>query len=165
MNIKTRQRLYETVVRRKGGAVVVLSFLLIIAVSCGGANTASNPPQPVIAPPQSQPMQAPPARSSAAPQEAFLARIKNASSGNGIIRDARMNGDSELGVVLSENVKLRQVRPLMQTLLREMRDEFPNRALTVRAYAPNGQELAVMQHNPSAPRGRDTTFTPAPGLN
>jgi hypothetical protein len=110
-------------------------------------------------------MQMPPARSGVAPQEAFLARIKSASSGNGVVRDARMNGVDELGVVLSENVKLRQVRPLMQTLLREMRDEFPNRALTVRAYAPNGKELAVMRHDPSAPRGRDTTFTPAPGLN
>ncbi len=53
-----------------------------------------------------------------------MARIKNAASGNNVIRDARMNGDNELGVVLSENVKLRQVRPLMQTLIKEMRDEW-----------------------------------------
>ena len=149
----------------KGGGAFVLTMIAMLAVSCGGAGTqtrTTTTPPPVVTQP---PTTAPQTNRGVTQQEAFLARVKNAATGNNVIRDARMNGDSELGVVLSENVKLRQVRPLMQTLLKEMRDDFPNRALTVRAYAPNGKELAVMKHDPSAPRGKDTTFTPAPGFN
>jgi hypothetical protein len=95
---------------------------------------------------------------------AFLARIKNASRTNGVIVDARMNGASELGVVFGQNVKLRDIRPLMTTLMREMRDSFPGRALTIRGYAPNGKEMAVMRYNPSLPANRNTTFQTTPGL-
>ncbi len=165
MSITNQKRLMSATLHRGGGAFV-LTMIAMIAVSCGGGagtetRTTTTPQPPVVTQP---PTTAPQTNRGVTQQAAFLARIKNAASGNNVIRDARMNGDNELGVVLSENVKLRQVRPLMQTLLKEMRDEFPNRVLTVRAYAPNGQELAVMRHDPSAPRGRDTTFTPAPGF-
>ncbi|MBA3442110.1 MAG: hypothetical protein H0T92_19800 [Pyrinomonadaceae bacterium] len=166
MSITNQKRLVSAPLHR-GGGPFVLTMIAMIAVSCGGGagtetRTTTTTQPPVVTQP---PTTAPQTNRGVTQQEAFLARIKNAASGNNVIRDARMNGDNELGVVLSENVKLRQVRPLMQTLLKEMRDEFPNRVLTVRAYAPNGQELAVMRHDPSAPRGRDTTFTPAPGFN
>ncbi len=165
MNITNEKRFMSATLHR-GGAAFVLTMIAMLAVSCGGGagtETRTTPPPPpvVTQPPVTQPQ----TNRGATQQEAFLARIKNAASGNNVIRDARMNGDNELGVVLSENVKLRQVRPLMQTLMKEMRDQFPNRVLTVRAYAPNGKELAVMKHDPSAPQGRDTTFTPAPGFN
>ncbi len=163
----TNQKRFMSVHLYRGGGAFALTLIAMLAVTCGGGadtqtRTTTTTQPPVVTQP---PTTAPQTNRGVTQQEAFLARIKNAASGNNVIRDARMNGDSELGVVLSENVKLRQVRPLMQTLLKEMRDEFPKRVLTVRAYAPNGQELAVMKHDPSAPRGRDTTFTPAPGLN
>jgi hypothetical protein len=93
-------------------------------------------------------------------QEAFLARIKRASRGNNVIFDARMNRDDELGVVLGSQVKLDQVRDLMTTLLREMRDEFPGRPLTVLAYAPNGEHMATMRYDPGAPPNANVTYTP-----
>jgi len=161
-----RKRLMSATIHRGGGAFV-LTMVAMLAVSCGGgAGTQTSTTTTTTPPVATQPTTiAPQTNRGVTQQEAFLARIKNAASGNNVIRDARMNGDNELGVVLSENVKLRQVRPLMQTMLKEMRDQFPDRVLTVRAYAPNGKELAVMKHDPSAPRGRDTTFTPAPGFN
>lgn len=165
MNITNHKRFMSPTTYR-ASQVFMLTMLVMTLVSCGGAGTETRTTPTTQPPIVSQPTTtAPQTNQGATRQEAFLARIKNAASGNNVIRDARMNGDSELGVVLSENVKLRQVRPLMQTLLKEMRNEFPNRVLTVRAYAPNGKELAVMRHDPSAPQGRDTTFTPAPGFN
>lgn len=91
-------------------------------------------------------------------QEQFLARIRQSSAGNDVILDARMNGDNELGVVLGPQVKLDQVRPLMTALLREMRDEFPNRTLLVIAYASNGQPMATMNYDPTAPADENVTF-------
>ncbi len=166
MSITNQKRFMSATIQRGGGAFV-LTMIAMIAANCGGGTGTETRTTPTTQPPvvTQPPTTAPQTNRGATQQEAFLARIKNAASGNNVIRDARMNGDNELGVVLSENVKLRQVRPLMQTLIKELRDEFPNRVLTVRAYAPNGKELAVMRHDPSAPQGRDTTFTPAPGFN
>ena len=75
-----------------------------------------------------------------------------------------MNGSDELGVVFGKNVKLREIRSLMTTLMREMRGSFPGRTLTIRGYAPNVKEMAVMRYNPSLPANRNTTFQTAPGL-
>lgn len=93
-------------------------------------------------------------------QEQFLARIQQSAAGNNVIRDARMNGDNELGVVLDTKVKLDQVRPLMTTLLREMRDEFSGRSLMVIAYTPAGQPMATMRYDPSAPADANVTYKP-----
>lgn len=120
-------------------------------------------------PPKAPPSRPPVAQAPAAPapqlrapskQEQFLARIKGSAAGNNVIRDARMNRDNELGVVFDTQVKLDQVRPLMTTLLREMRDEFPGRPLMVIAYAPNGQPMATMQYDPSAPTDSNVTYKP-----
>ena len=92
-------------------------------------------------------------------QEAFLARIRQASSGTGVIRDARMRGDNELGVVLGQGVKLNEVKPILVKFLKEMREEFPGRPLTVRAYAPNNQPMATMRYDPSAPASSNVTYT------
>lgn len=93
-------------------------------------------------------------------QEQFLARIQQATLGNNVIHDARMNGDDELGVVLDKQVKLDQLRPLMTTLLREMRDEFPGKPLQVIAYALNGKPLATMRYDPAAPSDANVTYKP-----
>ena len=158
----TNQKRFVSAILHRWGVAFALTMIAVSAASCGGGAGTDTRTTPTTQPPV---VTQPQTNRGATQQEAFLARIKNAASGNNVIRDARMNGDNELGVVLSENVKLRQVRPLMQTLMKEMRDQFPNRVLTLRAYAPNGKELAVMRHDPSAPQGRDTTFTPATGFN
>ncbi|HUM95825.1 MAG TPA: hypothetical protein PLU26_15320 [Candidatus Competibacter sp.] len=120
-------------------------------------------------PPKAPPSRPPVAQAPAAPapqlrapskQEQFLARIKGSAAGNNVIRDARMNRDNELGVVFDTQVKLDQVRPLMTTLLREMRDEFPGRPLMVIGYAPNGQAMATMGYDPSAPADSNVSYKP-----
>ena len=145
-----------------------------MAVAAGGAGcgTSSEPVQQTPAmsvPAQSRPAmarsRAPNAANGAmSSPEAFLARIKNASRTNGVIVNARMNGSDELGVVFGQRVKLRDIQPVMTTLMREMRDAFPGRAWTIRGYAPNNKEMAVMRYNPSLPANRNTTFQTAPGL-
>lgn len=93
-------------------------------------------------------------------QEQFLARIQQAAASNNVIRTARMNQDNELGVVLDSKVKPPEIKPLLTTLLREMRDEFPNRPLQVIAYAPTGQALASMRYDPAAPADANVTYRP-----
>lgn len=93
-------------------------------------------------------------------QERFLARIQQAAAGNHVIRTARMNGDNELGVVLDKQVELNQVKPLLTTLLKEMRSEFPGHSLQVIAYAPNGRPLATMRYDPAAPPDANVTYKP-----
>lgn len=132
-----------------------------------GQQTAEAPAAPTAPPGYSRTVPGPAVRGNqpVARQEAFLARIKRAAAGNGVIREVRMRGDNELGVVFGQQVKLREIKPLMTTLLREMRGEFPGRVLLVRAYAPNGKSLATMRFDPSAPPNANTTFTTAPGLS
>lgn len=119
------------------------------------------PPQPPLSPPPTTQVQIPaPQARTLSPQERFLARIQQAASGNNVIRNARMNGDNELGVVFDSQVKLDQVKPLMTTLLREMRDAFPGRPLTVIGYATNGQPMATLRYDPSAPADANVTYRP-----
>lgn len=133
--------------------------LLALLAGCGDEPPPAKAPPP---PPPAARAPASPVPQAQAPsrQERFLARIQRSATGNNVIRDARMNGDDELGVVLDTQVKLDQVRPLMTALLREMRDEFPGRALTVIAYAPNGQPMATMRYDPSAPADTNVTYKP-----
>lgn len=150
----------------KCGAAAAAATLFVFApvfAGCGSSDPATVAPSPTSPPARRAPIRAP--GGGASRQEAFLARIKAAAHANGVVRQARMNGDSELGIVLGQNVKLRQIKPLMTTLLREMRDEFPGRALAVIAYAPNGRTLATLRYNPNAPASANVTFAPAPGLN
>jgi hypothetical protein len=94
--------------------------------------------------------------------EVFLARIRAAGTDRGAVRSARMERPGELAVVLDPQLKKREVRPLLTNLLGEMRDAFGGeRAITVRAYAPNQRQIAVMRYAPGA--NPDTTFEPAAG--
>ncbi len=149
---------------KPGAAAAVLVFAPVLA-GCPASEPASAPPGAAPPPAARAPLRAPGNSGGGSRQEAFLARIRSAARANGVIQQARMNGDSELGIVLGQNVKLRQIKPLMTSLLREMREEFPRRALTVIAHAPNGRTLATMRYNPNAPASANVTFTPAPGLN
>lgn len=128
-----------------------------MALGCGQQTAEAPPPNSSSAPAYHQGAPGPGGAVDTR-QEAFLARIKGASQTNGVVQEARMNGDDELGVVLGSQVKLREVKPLMTVLLRQMRDEFPNRRLTVRAYAPNGKQMAVMEFDPAAPSNANVTY-------
>lgn len=137
---------------------VCTGMALALMASCDQRSSQAPPPPKPPAVAQQGPSA--PAAQSDGPgqQQRFLARIRQASAGNGVIRDARLNQNNELGVVLDTQVKLDQVRPLMTTLLKEMRDEFPGRPLTVIAYAPNGQPMATMRYDPSAPADANVTY-------
>lgn len=122
-------------------------------------NTGTAAPPPAVSTQASRRPMATGGSGNLSRQEAFLARIRQSSAGTGVIRDARMRGDNELGVVMGQGVKLSEVRPILVKLLKEMREEFPGRALTVRAYAPNNQPMAAMRYDPSAPASSNVTYT------
>lgn len=131
-----------------------LSTLLVLG--CDQPGDEKSPPQNSM----SSAMTNPTVPSSSTRQERFLARIEQAAAGNNVIRTARMNGDSELGVVLDKQVEPGQVRPLLTTLLREMRTEFPGHPLQVIAYAPNGRPLATLRYDPAAPPDANVIYQP-----
>lgn len=149
---------------------LLVAGLIAGAAGCGKQN-AEPPPSSSTAPvPRSapsapvvrEPSAAPPVARERGPsrEDAFLARIRGAAAGNGVVTDARLNGSGELGVVLGSQVKLSQVRNVMTSLLKEMRDEFPGRPLGVIAYAPNGKPLATMRYDPSAAPNANVTYKP-----
>src|SRR5512140_248385 len=131
---------------------------MIVAGLCplifGGCGLVTDPPpkpaQRVERPVQPlQDRRSIPTERAANAQDAFAQRILKASSTNGVITKAAMRGGNELGVVLGRQVQLKDIKPLMVTLLREMRQQFPGRDLTVRAYTPNGKPMATMKYDDS----------------
>ena len=130
-------------------------LLTLLAVGCDQPGDEKSQPGKSVPSTAASPTVSPSTR-----QERFLARIQQAAVGNNVIRTARMNGDNELGVVLDKQVELAQVRPLLTTLLREMRTEFPGHPLQVLAYAPNGQPLATMRYDPAAPPEANVIYQP-----
>ena len=136
-------------------AAIGAGLLTLLALGCDQSGDEKSQPRKSV--PSATTSQTAP---SSIQQERFLARIQRAAAGNNVIRTARMNGDSELGVVLDKQVELGQVKPLLTTLLREMRTEFPGHPLQVIAYAQNGQPLATMRYDPAAPPDANVTYQP-----
>jgi hypothetical protein len=91
-------------------------------------------------------------------REQLLTRIENAARASGAIVDAQITPNDELKVVVGERVKLGEIRPLMVMLLKEMREYFPGRDLSVRSFAPNGEPLATIEYDPSAPSDANVTY-------
>ena len=136
-------------------AAIGAGLLVLLVLGCDQPGDEKSPPRQSMPSTTASPTVPPSTR-----QERFLARIQQAAVGNHVIRTARMNGDNELGVVLDKQVELVQVRPLLTTLLREMRTEFPGHSLQVIAYAPNGQPLATMRYDPAAPPDANVIYQP-----
>jgi hypothetical protein len=92
-------------------------------------------------------------------QIAFLKRIRKADPQHQTIERAVFNQQNELGLILGRSVEMDKISALMRSLLVQMAREFPNRDLTIIAYAPSNppQKIGTARLNA---RTRDMSYTP-----
>jgi hypothetical protein len=93
-------------------------------------------------------------------QGAFLHRLRQADPRSQTIEKAVLNEDNELGIMLTRQVEMEAVRPLMKTLLTQMAKAFPGQNLTIIAYAPSEPPIKMGTARLQA-RTRRMTYTPA----
>jgi len=155
-----------TVKGSKQMAIRRMLFAVLCPLLIGGCALVTDPaPKPEgrvqtpVQQPRSAPQRAPQVAVDA--EKAFTQKILKAAATNGVITKAAMRDGSELGVVLGKSVKLDDIKPLMVSLLKQMRVSFPNRDLTIRAYAPNGERMATMNYDNSAPADQNVTYDTA----
>ena len=67
----------------------------------------------------------------------------------GLVQDAYVRDNNQLGVVISSNVRPKEVRPLAKSLVQGFHNNFPNRDLTVRVYAPDRQLILTVKYDDS----------------
>lgn len=68
-------------------------------------------------------------------------------TGRGLIQDAYVRDNDKLGVVVSPQVKPKEVRPLAKSLVQGFRQSAPNRDLTVLMYAPDKQLILTARYD------------------
>jgi len=90
----------------------------------------------------------------------FLHRLRQADPRYQTIAKAVFNTQNELGVILSRQVDMDAIRPLMRSILTQMAKKFPGRDLTVIAYAPTEPPMHIGTARLQA-RTRQMTYTPA----
>lgn len=65
----------------------------------------------------------------------------------GLVKDAYVRGDDKLGVVVSEQVRPNEVRPLAKSLVQGFHQNAPNRDLTVLMYAPDKKLILTARYD------------------
>ncbi|BAY26540.1 hypothetical protein NIES2100_63560 [Calothrix sp. NIES-2100] len=65
----------------------------------------------------------------------------------GLIKDAYVRDNNKLGVVISQQVRPNEVRPLTQSLVQGFRKNFPNQDLTVLVYAPDKKLILTAKYD------------------
>ncbi|NJL83183.1 MAG: hypothetical protein HC890_09940 [Chloroflexaceae bacterium] len=66
---------------------------------------------------------------------------------HGLVQDAYVRDNNKLGVVISPQVRLDEVRPLAKSLVQGFHQNFPDRNLTVLVYAPDKQLILKADYN------------------
>jgi hypothetical protein len=92
-------------------------------------------------------------------QLAFLNRIREADPQQRTIDRALLNDQNELGLILDRSVEMEKIPALMKAMLTQMASEFPDRDLTVLAYAPSNPPRKIGTAHLNA-RTRDMTYVP-----
>lgn len=118
-----------------------LAFVLITTTACGSTIQAERP--------------------NTAPNVAYsqLERGDTAAGQNygnwvvqtarGLIQDAYVRDNDKLGVVITNQVRPNEVRPLARSLVQGFQKNFPNRNLTVLVYAPDKELILTANYNNS----------------
>ncbi len=65
----------------------------------------------------------------------------------GLVSDAYVRDNSKLGVVISPEVKPREVKTLAQSLVQGFHKKFPNRDLSVLVYAPDKELILTAKYD------------------
>lgn len=68
---------------------------------------------------------------------------------NGLVKDAYVRDNDKLGVVITPDVKPKEVRPLAKSLLQGFQRNFPNRDLSVLVYAPDKKLILTAKYDHS----------------
>lgn len=65
----------------------------------------------------------------------------------GLIQDAYVRDNNQLGVVISPQVKPQEVQPLAKSLVQGFRKNFPDQNLTVFVYGPDKQLILTSKYD------------------
>lgn len=66
---------------------------------------------------------------------------------NGLVKDAYVRDNNKLGVVISKQVRPKEVKDLAKSLLQGFHKNFPNQDLTVLMYAPDKQLILTAKYD------------------
>jgi len=66
---------------------------------------------------------------------------------NGLVKDAYVRDNNKLGVVISKQVRPKEVKDLAKSLLQGFHQNFPNQDLTVLMYAPDKQLILTAKYD------------------
>ncbi|MBD2199187.1 MULTISPECIES: hypothetical protein [Calothrix] len=123
----------------------ILILVLTITTACGGSNVAQ----------VDRPTNAP-----AIGRDVTYSQLErgNTSSGQnfgnwvvqtskGLVKDAYVRDNNKLGVVISQQVRPNEVRPLAKSLVEGFRKNFPNQDLTVLVYAPDKKLILTAKYD------------------
>jgi hypothetical protein len=68
----------------------------------------------------------------------------------GLIQDAYVRNNNQLGVVISSQVRPNEVRPLAKSITQGFQKNFPNQNLKVLIYGPDKQLILTAQYDPQS---------------
>jgi len=143
---------------RVGSPLAPLTFI----VACGCGNPNSSEPRGAAPPPaqREQGSVASTATSSRQRQIVFLNELRTAEPSYRTIQKAVLNRNNELGLILSRNVEMDSIPPLMRSILTRMAKEFPGQDLTIVAYAPSNPPLPIGSARYDA-QSRQMSYSPS----
>lgn len=131
---------------RKSCLALILALVMTVSTACGGAPVADS-------------RQLPPGNNSArvnpgqttqgnTPQGQDFGQWVVQKS-RGLVSDAYVRDNDQLGVVISPKVQPNEVRSLANSLVQGFRQNFPNRDLTVLMYAPDRRLILTARYEDS----------------
>ncbi|MBW4562207.1 MAG: hypothetical protein KME32_13840 [Mojavia pulchra JT2-VF2] len=132
---------------------ILMSFILIlvltITTACGGSNVAqldrtTNPPV-VGRDVNYRQLDRQLEQGNTAAGQNFGQWVVQTSKG--LIKDAYVRDNNKLGVVISQQVRPNEVRPLAKSLVQGFRKNFPNQDLTVLIYAPDKKLIVTAKYD------------------
>lgn len=147
---------------------IVISLSLLgatLLVGCGKPRTTRAQSDPNTEVPSSRDFSSPATRRPGTVEErraAFLNRIRASDPNKATIERAVINGNNELGLILSRTTNLDDVSKLLKAMLVQMNESFPGQDLTVIAYAPTNPPRTIGTARLDS-RTRDVTYEPASG--
>ncbi|HZG38933.1 MAG TPA: hypothetical protein VEZ50_09660 [Nodosilinea sp.] len=117
-----------------------LGVVLFTTSACGSATQTSTAPRlsPTTAYSQLE-------RGDTASGESYGRWVMNTAKG--LVSDAYVRDSNKLGVVISPEVKPREVKTLAQSLIQGFHKKFPDRDLSVLVYAPDKELILTAKYD------------------
>ena len=131
---------------RQSLMALVLVCILALSTACGGISTQAPPaPQSSNSTFNRSTEYAQLARGNSATGQAFGDWVVEASKG--LIQDAFVRDNNQLGVVISNQVRPDEVKAMAQSLAQGFRKNFPNQDLSVLVYAPDKKLILTARYD------------------